>query len=66
LLGERQRIDNAKSFQLAKKALGVVVEREGFGLGSKVFWRLPGGPGQDHAQTDGDPAQAAAREPEPD
>jgi hypothetical protein len=66
LLGERQRIDNAKSFQLAKTALGVVIEREGFGPGSKVFWRLLGSPGQDQAQTDGDPAQAAAREPEPD
>jgi len=66
LLGERRRIDNAKSFQLAKTALGVVVEREGFGPGSKVFWRLPSSPGQDHAQTNGDPAQAYARELEPD
>lgn len=53
LLGERQRIDHAKSFQLAKKELGVVVEREGFGPGSKVFWRLPGSPGQDQDQHTG-------------
>jgi len=41
LLGHRQPIRNAKSFQLAREALGVVVEREGFGPGSKVSWRLP-------------------------
>jgi AAA domain-containing protein len=58
LLGERQRIDNAKSFQLAKKALGVVVEREGFGPGSKVFWRLP----DDEARRDA--GSQITREPE--
>jgi hypothetical protein len=26
--------------------LGVVVEREGFGPGSKVYWRLPDNPDQ--------------------
>jgi hypothetical protein len=41
MLGEHQRIDNAKSFRIAKQQLGVVVEREGFGPGSKVYWRLP-------------------------
>ena len=47
LLGERQRIDNAKSLQDAKQILGVVVQREGFGPGSAVYWRLPDNPGQD-------------------
>jgi hypothetical protein len=58
LLGERQRIDNAKSFQDAKSALKVVVEREGFGHGSKVHWRLPDSPdqGPPNVQIDGDPA----------
>jgi hypothetical protein len=59
MLGEHQRIDNAKSFQIAKQQLGVVVEREGFGPGSKVYWRLPdrteGSP-----QIDGDPATQAS------
>jgi hypothetical protein len=41
LLGERQRIDNAKAFRQAKQVLQLVVEREGFGPGSKVYWRLP-------------------------
>jgi hypothetical protein len=59
LLGEHQRVDNAKSFQTAKGVLGVVVEREGFGPGSKVYWRLPG------SQADGNPVpQAPEREPE--
>src|SRR5258708_28725467 len=40
LLGQRQPIRNAKSFQLAREALGIVVEREGFGAGSKVYWRV--------------------------
>jgi hypothetical protein len=33
-----------------------VVEREGFGPGSAVYWRLPDSPGQDHPgpQTDCD------------
>jgi hypothetical protein len=63
LLGEHQRIDT-KPFRAAKLMLGVVVEREGFGPGSKVYWRLPdsldqGPPG---SQTDGDPITQA---PEP-
>jgi hypothetical protein len=41
LLGEHQRINNAGSLQFAKKELGVVIDREGFGPGSKVYWRLP-------------------------
>jgi hypothetical protein len=45
LLGEHQRIDT-KPFRAAKMILGVVVEREGFGPGSKVYWRLPDNPDQ--------------------
>jgi len=53
LLGEHQRIDT-KPFRAAKMELGVVVEREGFGPGSKVYWRLPDSPDQGFpcAQTD--------------
>jgi hypothetical protein len=63
LLGERQRIDNAKSLQDAKRALKVVVEREGFGAGSKVYWRLPDDRTQDAAPAKDDAAvQAPERE----
>jgi hypothetical protein len=69
LLGERQRIDT-KPFRAAKQILGVVVERDGFGPGSKVYWRLPdSGPDQGLpvSQADSDAAvQAPAREPEND
>ncbi len=58
LLGQRQPIRNAKSFQLAREALGIVVEREGFGPGSKVFWRLP----DDEARRDA--GSQITREPE--
>lgn len=58
LLGQRQPIRNAKSFQLAREALGVVVEREGFGTDSKVYWRLP----DDEAC--GDAGSQVTREPE--
>jgi hypothetical protein len=68
LLGEHQRIDHAKSIQTAKQILGVVVEREGFGLGSKVYWRLPDSPDQGPlAEIDGDPVpQAPERGPKGD
>jgi hypothetical protein len=67
LLGEHQRIDHAKSIQTAKQILGVVVEREGFGLGS-VYWRLPDSPDQGPlAEIDGDPVpQAPERGPKGD
>jgi hypothetical protein len=58
LLGQRQPIRNAKSFQLAREALGIVVEREGFGAGSKVYWRLP----DDEARRDA--GSQITREPE--
>jgi hypothetical protein len=66
LLGERQRIDNAKSFQDAKNVLKVVVEREGFGPGSKVYWRLPDIDSGQDAHTDGDATAQATptRKPE--
>jgi hypothetical protein len=45
-----------------------VVERDGFGLGSKVYWRLPDSPDQGPlGKIDGDPVpQAPERGPEGD
>jgi hypothetical protein len=66
LLGQHQRIDT-KPFRAAKIELGVVVEREGFGPGSKVYWRLENSPhqGPSDSQIDGNPVpQAPEREPE--
>jgi AAA domain len=66
LLGERQRIDNAKTFQDAKSVLKVVVEREGFGPGSKVYWKLPDIDSRQDAHSDGHATTQATptREPE--
>ncbi len=60
LLGRNQRIDT-KPFRVAKTILEVVVEREGFGPGSKVYWRLPDRPdqGPPDSRTDGDPITQA-------
>src|SRR5262245_31354053 len=41
LLGERQRITQAKSFRRAKDALGIRSVREGFGAGGRWGWELP-------------------------
>ena len=64
VLGESQRINKSKPLQDAKRILKVVVEREGFGPGSAVYWRLPDSPGQDHPgpRTDCD---TAVQMPEP-
>jgi hypothetical protein len=64
VLGESQRINKSKPLQDAKQILGVVVQREGFGPGSAVYWRLPDSPGQDHPgpRTDCD---TAVQMPEP-
>ena len=32
-----------KAIRLAREALGVEIERHGFGVGSKSIWSLPGG-----------------------
>ena len=45
LLGERSRIGDAKRFKLAKKRLGIVSRRDGFGRGGEWFWQLPAPPG---------------------
>jgi hypothetical protein len=44
LLGERQRITNAKAFRRAKSALGIQSNRNGFGPGGGWLWKLPCGP----------------------
>jgi hypothetical protein len=41
LLGERQRITNAKQFRQAKSALGIRSVRNGFGPGGAWLWALP-------------------------
>jgi hypothetical protein len=41
LLGERQRIANAKPFRRAKSALGIQSVRNGFGAGGGWLWELP-------------------------
>jgi hypothetical protein len=40
LLGERSRIGDAKRFKSAKKRLGIVSRRDGFGRGGEWFWQL--------------------------
>jgi hypothetical protein len=41
LLGEHQRITNAKPFRRAKSALGIQSVRNGFGPGGGWLWKLP-------------------------
>jgi hypothetical protein len=41
LLGERQKITDAKTFKAAKKRLGIKSHRVGFGPGAVWFWALP-------------------------
>ena len=41
LLGENQRITNAKLFKAAKKTLGITSRRAGFGARSHWLWQLP-------------------------
>jgi hypothetical protein len=40
LLGERQRITNAKVFRRAKRSLGIRSVRNGFGAGGRWAWEL--------------------------
>jgi hypothetical protein len=41
LLGERQKIQHAKAFKKAKKALGIQSIRNGFGSGGQWAWSMP-------------------------
>jgi hypothetical protein len=41
LLGEGQRITNAKVFRRAKRSLGIRSVRDGFGAGGRWAWELP-------------------------
>jgi len=41
LLGERQRITQAKLFRRAKRSLGIRSRRDGFGEGGGWSWELP-------------------------
>lgn len=53
-LGERQRIQHAKAFKKAKKALGIRSVRDGFGSDGKWAWLMP-----PQAATEGGPASNA-------
>jgi hypothetical protein len=41
LLGEMQRVTDAKVFKRAKKEVGITSRRDGFGRGGEWFWALP-------------------------
>ena len=41
LLGELQRVTNAKTFKAAKKKLGIMSRRDGFGRDGEWSWELP-------------------------
>jgi hypothetical protein len=41
LLGEMQRVTDAKVFKRAKKEVGITSRRDGFGRGGEWFWTLP-------------------------
>ena len=41
LLGERQRVTDAKQFKAAKKTLGIKSHRKGFGPGAEWYWSMP-------------------------
>jgi hypothetical protein len=62
LLGENQRITNAKLFRAAKKTLGITSRRAGFGAGSRWLWRLPP-QNETSAQRERGSERSAAREP---
>jgi hypothetical protein len=57
LVGERQRITNAKQFRHAKSAIGIPLARNGFGPGGSWAWELPR---DHHASTSLSPEAAAA------
>jgi hypothetical protein len=44
LLGEHNHIGDAKRFKSAKKRLGIVSRRDGFGRGGEWLWQLPAPP----------------------
>ena len=41
LVGERQRVSDAKTFKAAKKKLGIISRRAGFGRDGEWSWGLP-------------------------
>jgi hypothetical protein len=48
LLGDKQRLRQSKPFRTARKELGVLSERNGFGIGARYFLRLPETPCAPH------------------
>jgi hypothetical protein len=65
LLGERQKITNAKLFKASKKSLGVQSRRTGFGGSGEWFWALPTRPKTDLSTADGTPQAADHSRPNP-
>jgi hypothetical protein len=65
LLGEGERITQAKLFRRAKDALGIRSVREGFGAGGRWFWELPRDRDEPAATTSGmsQPIRVARRVP---
>ena len=51
LLGERQRVSDAKTFKAAKKKLGIMSRRGGFGRDGEWSWALPDSLAIDPAET---------------
>jgi hypothetical protein len=59
LLGEHNHIGDAKRFKSAKKRLGIVSRRDGFGRGGQWFWRLPTSPSAPLPEVPSSPASIA-------
>jgi hypothetical protein len=54
LLGERQRVTDAKTFKAAKKKLGIMSRRDGFGRDGEWSWAFPASFTVDTAETAAD------------
>src|SRR5262249_30518456 len=65
LLGEGERITQAKLFRRAKRSLGIRSIRDGFGPGGRWAWELPRGRDEPAATTSGmsQPIRVARRVP---
>jgi hypothetical protein len=59
LLGEHSHIGDAKRFKSAKKRLGIVSRRDGFGRGGEWFWQLPTSPSAPMPEVTSSPASTA-------
>jgi hypothetical protein len=55
LLGERQSITDSKKFRAAKKKLGIMSRRDGFGRGGRWYWSMSTQPPEEPTRTAIDP-----------